>query len=123
MTANRRHELTARVLALCHNSDLSIEEAIKAWYQNFRSTGGYRLNETGYRTFQAVGIENWQVPVQLRDLNKRALLDLDRKLDWPYYIDRRGRRLIMFSSRDAMMATLYGDIQAWLANTNREVDQ
>ena len=31
-----------------------------------------------------------------------------------YFIDYKNQRLIMFSSRDAMMATLYGDLAAWL---------
>jgi hypothetical protein len=42
---------------------------------------------------------------------------LDRKLQAPYYIEiekKLARRLIMFSSREAMMATLYGDLKTFL---------
>lgn len=119
MMVNRRHELTARVLEITGANTMTVDQAVSTWYQNIRSSGGYRLTESGYAAFMMANMTNWQVPIKPKEINKRALLDLDRKLDWPYYIDRRDRRLVMFSSRDAMMATLYGDIQAWLANTNR----
>jgi hypothetical protein len=44
------------------------------------------------------------------------LLELDRKMQYPYFIDYKNKRMIMFSSRDAMMATLYGDLATWLKN-------
>jgi hypothetical protein len=52
-------------------------------------------------------------------LTKRVILDLDRKLEWPYYLDfdarKKRARIVFFGSREAMMASIYGDIEKWLA--------
>jgi hypothetical protein len=49
-------------------------------------------------------------------VNKSVLLALDRKITFPYYINFPGQQLILFSSREAMLATLYGDLQKFLEN-------
>ena len=112
-----KHEIVQHVLSLIPESHRIPEaDAFKTWYQNIRESGGLRLSRVGYQTFQAVGIQNW--PVELQDIKRYVtppmLLDLDRKMKYPYYIDYRNKRMIMFSSKDAMMATLYGDLANWL---------
>ena len=62
-------------------------------------------------------IESWTVDLDPGKFNRNLILLLDRKLQAPYYIEiekKVARRLIMFSSREAMMATLYGDLQTFL---------
>lgn len=118
MSKNKR-EIVQHVLGLLPETQRITEaEAFKTWYQNIRESGGLRLSFVGYRTFQAVGIQNW--PVELRDIKRYTtppmLLELDRKMQYPYFIDYKNKCMIMFSSRDAMMATLYGDLAAWLKN-------
>jgi hypothetical protein len=54
--------------------------------------------------------------LELKNLNKTGLLALDRKLTFPYYIDHKKKQLVMFSSREAMLATLYGDLKQFLEN-------
>jgi hypothetical protein len=53
-------------------------------------------------------------------MTKKIILDLDRKLEWPYYLDfnarKKRRRIIFFGSREAMMAAMYGDLEPWLAS-------
>jgi hypothetical protein len=53
-------------------------------------------------------------------MTKKIILDLDRKLEWPYYLDfnvrKKKKRIIFFGSRGAMMATMYGNLESWLAN-------
>jgi hypothetical protein len=53
-------------------------------------------------------------------MTKKIILDLDRKLAWPYYLDfnarKKRRRIIFFGSREAMMAAMYGDLEQWLAS-------
>ncbi len=49
-----------------------------------------------------------------KKINKKTILELDRKLQWPYYIDTKKRQIIFFSSREAMLATLYGDLGSFL---------
>jgi hypothetical protein len=118
MPVNKR-EIVQHVLSLLPETQcISEAEAFKTWYQNIRESGGLRLSLVGYRTFQATGIQSW--PVELADIKRYTtppmLLELDRKMKYPYFIDYKNKRMIMFSSRDAMMATLYGDLAAWLKN-------
>lgn len=87
---------------------------MNTWYYNIRSQGGFRLTAMGFQALQTAAMNSWSIDINPRDLTKINLLALDRKLNWPYYIDSRRKKLVLFSSRDAMMATLYGDLQAWL---------
>lgn len=95
---------------------VDLDEAMRTWYYNLRSTGGFRLTTVGYQALCMASVNSWSVDVNFRDLNKPALLTLDRRLQWPYYIDTRRKKLVLFSSRDAVMATLYGDVKSWLAS-------
>jgi hypothetical protein len=92
--------------------------AMKTWWVNLRAKGGLRLTDHGYHIFHGVlKLDNWHIDFAKSDkVTKQTILDLDRKLDWPYYIDVRRRRLIFFSSKEAMMATLYGNLNTWLTN-------
>jgi hypothetical protein len=110
-----KQQLTETLVRLTDET-VSTEQALLSWYYNIRPNGGMRLTETGYQALQFLDIENWQVPIlEIKSvLNKRMLLDLDRQLQWPYYIDFKKKHLVFFSSKEAMMATLYGDLTAWL---------
>lgn len=97
----------------------TVDQAMISWWVNIRDTGGLRLTWHGYNLLKNVlEIESWTVNIAdaKKTLNKRAILDLDHKLTWPYYVDPKNKCIVFFSSREAMMATLYGDIQAWLKN-------
>lgn len=95
---------------------MDLDEAMSTWYYNLRSSGGFRLTVLGYQALKTAAMNSWSVDINIRDLTKPNLLTLDRKLNWPYYIDARRKKLILFSSRDAMMATLYGDLKAWISS-------
>jgi hypothetical protein len=47
------------------------------------------------------------------------MVELDKKLTTPYYIDAKKKQLVLFGSREAMMATLHGDIRRWLELLDR----
>ena len=114
--ANKR-ELTAALIDLLPESvHITLEQALKTWYMNLRSTGGLRLTDQGRLAFDLLDIANWAVPLEIKNLNKPGLLALDRKLTFPYYIDYKNKQLVMFSSREAMLATLYGDLKKFLDN-------
>lgn len=93
---------------------VDLDEAMSTWYYNLRPQGGFRLTTLGYQALNVAAMNSWSVDISLRDLTKSNLLTLDRKLRWPYYIDARRKKLVLFSSRDAVMATLYGDIKSWI---------
>jgi hypothetical protein len=102
----------------------SIQSAMKTWWANIRQDGGMRLTDLGYEIMHDVlRLESWEVDLQDYArvvFTKRLILDLDRKLQWPYYIEvnikKKKRRIVFFGSREAMMATMYGDLERWLAS-------
>jgi hypothetical protein len=73
-------------------------------------------------------LESWQMDLSGTDtshpsrnrMTKKIILDLDRKMTWPYYLDfnarKKRRRIVFFGSREAMMAAMYGDLNRWLNN-------
>ena len=110
-----RRDVTQTILDLLPaGHGITVDQAIKIWYYNLRETGGFRLTSVGYIALKAAGVQSWSVEIRFRDLTKKSLLTLDRKLQWPYYIDTKKKQLIMFSSREALMASLYNDVKAWL---------
>jgi hypothetical protein len=92
-----------------------LNEALFDWYVNIRDTGGLRLTAEGFRVLsQTLEIQHWHLPFEPKTITKRVLLDMDRKIAFPFYLDSRARKIVFFSSREAMMATMYGDLTAWL---------
>ena len=102
----------------------STDSAMKTWWVNIRRDGGMRLTDLGYEIMHDVlRLESWELDLRDREhiiFTKRLVVDLDRKLEWPYYIEvsvkKKRRRIVFFGSREAMMATMYGDLEQWLAS-------
>jgi hypothetical protein len=114
-----KHKLTKRLIELLpEDHQLSIEEAMILWYTNIRNNGGFRLTQNGFHAMKILGLESWSVP--LTDIkitmDKNLLLALDRKLTYPYFIDYKKKEIIFYSSKEAVMATMYGSIKNWLDN-------
>lgn len=92
------------------------------WWANIRRNGGMRLTDLGYEIMHDVlHLESWELDLSDQDktiFTKRLIVDLDRKLQWPYYIDisvkRKRKRIVFFGSREAMMAIMYGNLKKWL---------
>ena len=108
-----RDQLTLNVLKLLPESEqITFDEASRAWWKNFRTDGGYRLTPEGFLVFNTIlEVENWRVS---SPANLRLLVELDKKLNSPYYVDTKKKELVLFGSREAMMATLHGDVKRWL---------
>lgn len=115
--ANQKTKITQSIINLMpEDGRVPLDEAMHTWYQNIRSTGGMRLTSVGYKLLESLAIEHWQVSLKdLKDyMTKSLLLELDRKITYPYYIDYKKRKVIFFSSKEAMLATLYGDLAQFL---------
>ena len=116
---NHKTEITKRVLELMPAS-ISLDKALSSWYRNVRSSGGLRLSDVGYQTLQSVDLESWSVSIQ--DFNnyisKKLLLELDHKMQFPYYLDYKKKQIIFYNSKEAMMANLYGNLTDFLRNYN-----
>lgn len=123
---NRKLEIVTRLRdSIPESFQESIDHAMVTWWANIRPEGGLRLTKHGYEIMHDVlKLDSWEwvLPddngARRMVIDKRAVLDLDRKLQWPYFIDlnprKKRRRIVFFSSREAMMATMYGDLQRWL---------
>ena len=122
---DRRLEIVQRLMPQVPDElQQTTEAAMRTWWANIRRDGGMRLTDLGYQMLHDVlKLESWEL--DLRDhervvFTKRLILDLDHKLEWPYFIEvnmkKKRRRIVFFGSREAMMATMYGDIERWLAS-------
>ena len=114
-----KHKLTKRLVELLpEDHKITPEEAMLHWYTNIRNNGGFRLTVFGYQAMKILGLDSWSV--ELDDIkitmDKTLLLALDRKLTWPYFIDYKKKEIVFYSSREAVMATMYGSIKNWLDN-------
>jgi hypothetical protein len=112
-----KHKLTKRLVELLpEDHRITPEEAMLHWYTNIRNNGGFRLTVFGYQAMKILGLESWSV--ELDDIkitmDKTLLLALDRKLTWPYFIDYKKKEIVFYSSREAVMATMYSSIKNWL---------
>jgi hypothetical protein len=112
---NKLH-LTEELLGLLPNEEkIPIEQAMVTWWFNLREQGGLRLTNTGYSTLKkSLKLETYRFDLNQprAHQNKKLILGLDRKLEWPYYLSKQ--KLEFFSSKEAMMAQLYQDIEAFL---------
>lgn len=100
---------------------ITVEQAKVAWWHNFRSAGGMRLTGLGYPAFsEALDIESYEYAIDNPlEFNQHMILDLDRKIQTPYYIKAvKGipQKVIFFGSREAVMIRLYGDLKRYLDN-------
>ena len=112
-----KSKLTKRLIELLpEDHKITPEEAMLHWYTNIRNNGGFRLTVFGYQAMKILGLDSWSV--ELDDIkitmDKTLLLALDRKLTWPYFIDYKKKEIVFYSSREAVMATMYSSIKNWL---------
>ena len=115
-----KHKLTLRLIELLpEDHRITFDEAMVLWYTNIRNNGGFRLTVFGYQAMKILGLASWSV--ELNDIkitmDKKLLLALDRKLTYPYFIDYKKKEIVFYSSKEAVMATMYGSIKNWLDNT------
>jgi hypothetical protein len=118
MSPNKKTITQAVLAAIEQHNPKDLEEALLAWWSNLRDEGGLRLTVYGYHAFQAAELESWAVEMDdiKITMNKRLLLELDRKLKYPYFIDYKNKKVIFYSSKEAMMAQIFGSIKSWLDN-------
>ena len=112
-----KHKLTNCLIELLpEDHKITLAEAMLHWYTNIRNNGGFRLTVFGYQAMKILALDSWSV--ELDDIkitmDKTLLLALDRKLTYPYFIDYKKKEIVFYSSREAVMATMYGSIKNWL---------
>ncbi len=98
----------------------TVGRAMTLWWYNIRANGGLRLTDIGYFVFKnMLDIESYDMDIDLEKFDRQMILNLDRKLQMPYYIVVKKKlptKIVMFGSREAMLARLYGDLDKFLSN-------
>lgn len=114
-----RDQLTIKILdELSPDHKVSFDHAKYIWWQNPTGFGGYRLSHQGFDVFvKQLNIKYWTL--SLPPVTMGLLKDLDEKIPTPFYVDIKRRELMMFGSKEAMMASLHGDILRWLSLLNK----
>ena len=100
---------------------VTVKRAMHTWWFNIRKNGGMRLTAPGYQTFtKDLDIARYEFSIaDPLQFNQHIILDMDRKLQMPYYIHAvKGipKKVIFFGSKEAMVTNLYGDLKKFLDN-------
>lgn len=79
------------------------------------------MTQMGYYTFvEILDLEHYSYTIDDPMLfNQQTVLDLDRKLQMPYYIVSKKKvpsTIVMFGSQEAVMVNLYGNLNKFLDN-------
>ena len=99
----------------------TVDSVIPIWWYNLRKNGGMRLTTAGYTVFvQLLELEHYEYAIEDPvTFTQQTILDLDRKLQMPYYIHAvKGmpKKVIFFGGREAVMINLYGNLKKFLDN-------
>ena len=108
------------IAALPEGHEETVDRAMKLWWYNIRGNGGLRLTDIGYFVLKnMLDIESYDMDVNIETFDRNMLLQLDRKLQMPYYIVVKKKlpiKIVMFGSREAVLARLYGNLSTFLEN-------
>ena len=122
MNMRNKLRLTQKLVSeMPAKNQITVDQAKITWWFNIRKNGGMRLTSIGYQAFsEALDIESYEYEIEdLTEFNQQMILDLDRKIQTPYYIKAvKGipRKVIFFGSREAVMVRLYGNLKQYLDN-------
>lgn len=113
-------KLTAQLIdQLPDQYKVSVEKARMGWWFNIGNRGGLRLTALGFKVFTEQ-LELKFYPYKITDemtFTQQTVLDLDRRLQNPYYIvTKKGfpMDVIFFGSKEAMLVNLYGNLDKFL---------
>ena len=103
------------------DSAITTRQAMNTWWFNIRKTGGMRLTDQGYHAFsKTLNLTRYEWPIlDPHEFTQHVMLALDRKMQMPYYINVvKGipKKIVFFSSQEAVMVNLYGDLKKFLDN-------
>jgi hypothetical protein len=117
-----KKRLTQELITLLPKDQrIGADSAMPAWWFNLRKNGGMRLTGLGYQVFvKDLDLEHYAYAIDNPMLfNQHTILDLDRKMQMPYYIHAvKGvpKKIIFFGSQEAVMVNLYRNLQQFLDN-------
>jgi hypothetical protein len=116
-----KSQLTQQILLGLPADDCPVfDQAFADWWMDSRDGGGMRLTTAGYQAITTFDIEMYVFDIPAHTLLPRHLLLMDRKLDCPYYLKlARKSQITLFGSEQALMMTMYGDINRFMRYLER----
>ena len=87
--------------------------------RTFKMTVVCDSHNEGFYVFEnLLELSSYSFDLSEKLLTPRNLLALDRRMTCPYYMvnNRKLNKLVMFGSKEAMMATLHGDMQRFITS-------
>jgi hypothetical protein len=122
---NKQH-LSQELINLLPEPHPTVESVLPIWWYNLRKNGGMRLTATGYGTFvQQLDLKYYEYVIDDPvSFTQQTILELDRKLQMPYYIHVvKGvpKKIIFFGSQEAMLANLYGNLSKFLKSCGQSI--
>jgi hypothetical protein len=103
--------------------DLTLDEALRRYWQTGSRGEGLRLTETGDMMFRVAEIEFYQYSFGIKKAEgwHGYILELNKKLKCPYFLGVNkieGKKsepyIRLYDSKIAMMVSLYGDIHSYI---------
>lgn len=100
-------------------SQKEIDMHYLSWWHNIRDDGGLRLTDKGHDWLSnKLVLDSWTFNLKDQNITYQTILDMDRHIDCPYWLNRRGTSIIVFGDEVATILTLYGgDIKLFLEST------
>lgn len=99
----------------------TVDAARISWWFNVGNRGGLRLTAAGFKVLSSyLDLEYHEYKISdTMSFTMQTVLDLDRRLQQPYYITtKKGQAIsiLFFGSKEAVLANLYGNIEKFLDN-------
>jgi hypothetical protein len=118
---NKQRLTEELVKQLDPDQGVTVKRAMRTWWFNIRKNGGMRLTSVGFTVFtKELDLAQYEFAItDPHEFNQHMILNLDRKMQMPYYISAtKGipKKIIFFGSRDAVMVNLYGNLKQFLDN-------
>ena len=118
---NKQKLTQAFVNQLPEQKRIDVNLAKVTWWMNVKNDGGLRLTGPGFKILAEdldLKFYEYRIPDPML-FSMRVVLELDRKLKDPYYINvKKGYpvNIIFFGSQEAMLINLYGSLEKFLEN-------
>ena len=117
-----KHDLSNKLIDLLPaDYQLTLDQALSQWWVSKHNSRGYRLTEKGCDIFvNVLDLEYYQFSINSFSITPKLLLALSSKINCPYYLEKsknKWENIWLFGSKDAMMITLWGDLERFLTTS------
>lgn len=112
---SRKRDITERLYRHLAKPSYTLDQAQVYWWCNIRDNGGLRLTHLGFNCFKKdLDLESYSVNINQQEITKKFILDLDKLLTCPYYIERD--KIHLFGDREAVLALLHGSVSNYISS-------